>query len=379
MKTLELVFTRIYYDFKQNKSVFTVFLIGCLLCSLSFIFFYGNQLSLKIYEGSDQEVLNEYTINFSEPASYEDIVNSPLIKSDIVLDVEIRCSLTMDEIPMKEMNLSEVAEFDDGSTIYTMSSILYGKDELLQEMGRVEFTDAERKEGKNVVILPSAVSEGVTYNIKTGDKITVSGREYEVVGMSTMFGNFYIPPETFKKGGYTVDSMEIVTSEHMSRSEINQFVADIQEAFPNGVIHHSPLEYFEIAEQNLSSEGFYIICEFIVVSLSFMFLMKYIIDSNNAENIIYSMVGATKKRIFAVIMLENTVIYGVVAAVACVLHKLLYNSFFNQINVSPGITYTLVDYVMIVLAVVVLSCIVSLPFVFSCLKNSIIKNKNKYS
>lgn len=377
MKTLEIVFTRIYYDFKQNKSVFTVFLIGCLLCSLSFIFFYGNQLSLKIYEGSDQEIFNEYTINFSEPASYEDIVNSPLIKSDIVLDVEIRYNLSKDEIPMKEMNRSvDDLEFDDGSTIYNMSSMLYGKYDLMQEMGRVEFTDAERKEGKNAVILP--YDQDMSYNIKIGDKIMVSGRKYEVVGMSSM-GNFYIPPETFKKGGYTVDSMEIVTSEHMSRSEINQFVADIQEAFPNGVIHHSPLEYFEIAEQNLSSEGFYIICEFIVVSLSFMFLMKYIIDSNNAENIIYSMVGATKKRIFAVIMLENTVIYGVVAAVACVLHKLLYNSFFNQINVSPGITYTLVDYVMIVLAVVVLSCIVSLPFVFSCLKNSIIKNKNKYS
>lgn len=377
MKTLEIVFTRIYYDFKQNKSVFTVFLIGCLLCSLSFIFFYGNQLSLKIYEGSDQEMLNEYTINFSEPASYEDIVNSPLIKSDIVLDVEIRYDLSRAEIPMKEMNIPEVAEFDDGT--YRISSKLYGKDELLQEMGRVKFTDAERKEGKDVVILPSEVSEGIPYDIEIGDKIMVSGRKYEVVGMSSMSCVFYIPPETFKKGGYTVDSMEIVTSEHMSRSEINQFVADIQEAFPNGVIHHSPLEYFEIAEQNLSSEGFYIICEFIVVSLSFMFLMKYIIDSNNAENIIYSMVGATKKRIFAVIMLENTVIYGVVAAVACVLHKLLYDSFFNQINVSPGITYTLVDYVMIVLAVVVLSCIVSLPFVFSCLKNSIIKNKNKYS
>ncbi len=373
MKTLELVFTRLCYSFKQNKSVFIFFLIGCFICSLSLIFLYGNQLSPKVYEVYDSASFSEYSVIFNEPAPYENVVNNPLLKSDIILDTDISFDMAGDDIPKKEMNLES---FDDIDGFYKMTCSLTGKYELLKGNGRVNFKDDELKEGKNVIILPSDRTN--PYNIKNGDKITVAGREYEVIGMCTTSFNFYIPPETFKKYGYPVDHLVIRTTKHMSRADNSRFIADIHNAFPDSTLGISPSAEYEAADRNAPYEINNIICEFIVATLSFMFLMKYIIDSSNSENIIYSMVGATRKRIFAIVLIENIVIYGAVASLACVVHKLLYKSFFDQINVYRGITYTLTDYVIIVLAVIVLSCIVSLPFIFSCLRNSIIKNKNKY-
>ena len=68
MKVLQLVFFRIIQYFKSNKLIFVLFVIGGILCSLTFIYFYGNIITIRNISGSNEELLRTYEIYLNEPA-----------------------------------------------------------------------------------------------------------------------------------------------------------------------------------------------------------------------------------------------------------------------------------------------------------------------
>ena len=84
MKTIKLIFSRISFYFLSNKLIFIMFLLGGIVCSTSFIYFYGNQLSTKKSEVSTDSSYYTYTLKFDEPASYYEIKNSSLLNSEII-------------------------------------------------------------------------------------------------------------------------------------------------------------------------------------------------------------------------------------------------------------------------------------------------------
>lgn len=80
-----------------------MFLLGGIVCSTSFIYFYGNQLSTKKSEVSTDSSYYTYTLKFDEPASYYEIKNSSLLNSEIIEDVMAVHYLLLDEFTQRNL------------------------------------------------------------------------------------------------------------------------------------------------------------------------------------------------------------------------------------------------------------------------------------
>ena len=272
-----------------------MFLLGGIVCSTSFIYFYGNQLSTKKSEVSTDSSYYTYTLKFDEPASYYEIKNSSLLNSEIIEDVMAVHYLLLDDLP-KEFNKNNYIDY-----YLRVCTQINNKHKLFSKMGRSEFYDEEIKNGKNVIILPNCDD---IFSLAQGDTVTLSGREYEVIGVNTFIDNFYIPSNTFDKCGYSIDEITIYTTERMSRTENSQFIANLHAEFPQSDLIESPSESYKAADSYFIGDFFLIMCEFIISALSFMFLIKFLIDKSNLENIIYLIVGATKRKLFLILILH---------------------------------------------------------------------------
>ena len=66
-----------------------------------------------------------------------------------------------------------------------------------------------------------------------------------------------------------------------------------------------------------------------------MFLIKFLMDSCNAEDIIYCLVGAKKSTILKIIPLQNLVLVLGSGVLGIIIHLIFRNSFFESINLSP--------------------------------------------
>lgn len=96
----------------------------------------------KAYEaGSDNSYsLRLYKMNFSDPISFDDVVNSELLKSELIGDVEVGCN-----IPEYKSEFNE---------IYKISSRLHNNNKIIARQGRTDFSDDELDGKENVVIVP---------------------------------------------------------------------------------------------------------------------------------------------------------------------------------------------------------------------------------
>lgn len=370
MKTIKLIFSRICFYFLSNKLIFIMFLLGGIVCSISFTYFYGNQLSTKKSEVSTDSSYCIYTLKFYEPTSYYEIKNSSLLNSKIIEDVTSVHYLLLDDLP-KEFNKNDYID-----NYFELCTQMNNSNKLFSRMGRTEFYDEEVNTGKNVIILPNCDD---SFSFNQGDAITLDTKKYEIIGTNTFMDRFYIPSNTFDKYEYSVDSITIYTTERMSRTENSQFIANLHTEFPQSNLIESPSDSYKAADSYFIGEFFLIMCEFMISVLSFMFLIKFLIDKSNSENIIYLIVGSTKKKLISVLILENIIISSIIGLISIIIHIITYNQFFVYFNVYEGLQYSIIDYTIIFISIILLSCIVAIPFIISCLKNSIITNKNKYN
>lgn len=117
---------------------------------------------------------------------------------------------------------------------------------------------------------------------------------------------------------------------------------------------------------------------YLISLISFMFLMKFMVDVNSSENIIYSLVGAAKHTVMKIIALENFVLNLFIGLFSIAIHVLLRNAVFEKVNTTAGIQYETKDYMIILLVMLAVSVLVQLPFLWNYYRNTMITLKNKY-
>lgn len=343
-----------------------MFIFGCISCSIGFIFFYGNTLQIKRFEsgGGNTYSFRLYSMSFDKPISLEDVKSKQLLKSEMIEDIQV-CHM---------ISGNEDAGIPDD--YYKLCARLYNKDKIIARQGRTDFTESDLKDNNQVIILPLTHDFG---SVKIGNNIKIEKNQYSVIGISGFFDTFFITPKAFLQGDYTIDSITVILKKQPIKSQAGKFMEDLSKSFPNGYITESPNDYFNEAESRATSDFLLVSIMFVISLLSFMFLMKFLIDKNNLESVIYTVVGATRKQVIFTLLLEIVSISAFSAIIACILHHIFYNDFFDYINIYSGIKYYLSDYIIISSAIIVCSCLTALPFIISSIRNSIIENKNKYN
>lgn len=115
---------------------------------------------------------------------------------------------------------------------------------------------------------------------------------------------------------------------------------------------------------------------YIVCLIGCACLFKYIFDMNTYENIIYAMVGASKKKVMLTAILESVILTFCCSLVAVLLNLLLKNNLLQN-SFDYNIAYGFGDYSFIIISTLLLSFIIMLPFFIKYLREPIIKVKRE--
>jgi ABC-type antimicrobial peptide transport system permease subunit len=93
-----------------------------------------------------------------------------------------------------------------------------------------------------------------------------------------------------------------------------------------------------------------------------MFLLRYLMDSMLSCTIISIIVGATKKKIFTIVLFEVMVLCAIVNLLGIALHHILYPFVFTHINLSNDLVYNANDYAVIFMLMQFVGLVVAIPF-----------------
>ena len=372
MKVLQLVFFRIIQYFKSNKLIFVLFVIGGILCSLTFIYFYGNIITIRNISGSNEELLRNYEIYLNEPAEELNQNQKAILNKYPAEKLTVQSQIELSMLESNDMGNSYKNYIARTDSVFVETSLL--KTNLIsKEAGRVQFTDEELQQNSHVVILPPDF-------LKSPDipkSIKIMGKPYEIIGISGSSNNLYIPYTVFEDENLNINHISLMLKNELSDQENIEFESELQTEFPNARIAGSSMLKDNIKKQ-APNQLFFVCTIYLLAIFSFMFLIKYMIDKNNGGDIICILVGATRKTIIKIIVLQNIILTFIVGIVGIVLHCALRNNLFELINTQPNIQYYFTDYLLILGMMVVISTIAIIPFLWSTFRHSLLDLKNKY-
>lgn len=372
MKFCRLIMHRIRQYFKTNKLVFLLFLLGGITCAVTFIFFYSNVLAPVKAEGRENAIYRTYVVTFEAPKTPAEIVDEQLNM------LHFRDILFLHLI--EEENLDRIITVDgqalqfepgpgSGSRPDRIVSSLHDDAELNPVMGRNQFTQEERQ-GKPAVVLPAH-----SHWPKDAEKISLYGKTFAIVGSEYSI-NMRIPFRSYQSMQLLTNRIYITLGQNPSAVENRKMIASLKNLFPESdIIDPSGAirdDYMQAAMATALISAVYLLA-----LISFLFLMKYMIDQNRRENIIYSIVGASRRNVIAILFADIFVLTSLTILGGTLFYLLFQIVLFDRINLAYGIRLSGIDFLVIYLLMIGLSCLASIPFLWKYRKDSLITSKNQ--
>ncbi len=354
MKFIYIVLSGLGQLFRKNKPVFALFIIGSISASLMFSYFYGNMLTFMQTSVDDSD--KTCVVKCSDFNIMEEAVTK-LSNDERISNIHVSSDITEDE------RLSVTADLR--SDIFDMESL----------SGRY-FTEEEIESAAQVAI-GTVYGNGVGADI--GEILTINGYDFECIGKHAR-RSVVVPFSTYMALGFGDESGNVIVIylKSLEVSNSKEFKDEMESLFKDAGKVVSGYEYQQNVKSFAKSELLIYVCPFYAVSmLAFMFLLKYLIDETADEMVVYSVCGASKTTVSVMLFWEIAILSLTTGVVGALLHKLLYRSVFDKLNVVPGIRYRFIDYAVICLSMLVISMLVSLPFIASFRKLSLIDSKRK--
>lgn len=364
MKTFKLALSRVGYYFKYHKLIFVLFLLGMVACVLAFTFFYGSS-ALQKMEATNAVLSRQYDIQLFSAEKIEENRLSFLKQYDVE---EVFYTAPLGKSALK----GKIPDTDDMGEKITFSVKAFQNNnvtKLLYLDSKSDFTEQELKE--NCVIAPSAI------HYQDG-KVTINGVKYSIAGKYESFDDydFYMPLKAYQDGGFQTKNLQITLKQIPTEEENERLTADITAAFHGSAVT-DPYQYIEQMQEKGAGELVTVCAVYLIGLLSFLFLLKYLLDRNQYENAVYSIAGASKNRVICIAVCEILILSMGCAVFSLLLHALLYDSVFQYINVYENVTYTFFDYLAILGMIFVLSLLCAVPFIVMYKRQSLVAFKNK--
>ena len=348
MKTLRLAISRILTYFSENKTIFVLYFIGTISCVIMMIYYYGNTLNYMTGNSSFDDIeFRKYHVAFSSPAKVTEDTIEKLKEFEQkygIQDIELTTIIDSDgnniefssnDEAINDYWLKKLGNHDSSDTdkkYIILSTYLNNNEDnsFSDTKGRL-FTDEELS--KNV----ASVSLGKAKSIKVGN--TTFNVVKEKTAQEEFDGKiekYYIPADAYFKTGIKTWTVDIVIKERFSQNMMYRYVNYLRDVFnikfDPAVDNEGSYDYvrgpiiYYIEDANQVSSQFYSIVYIFMLSLiSFMFLLKYLMDSSRRENSILMMVGAKKRVVMLVNFIENVALTVISTVIAIAIHILLYS------------------------------------------------------
>ena len=352
MSFLYLLRNRLRQYFIKNKAVFIVFMIGSIFAALMITYFYGNVVEKEPEYEYPEYWYRQYELTFRTPmrpesydsdfnllpllGKYNGELNDPRLIESVMVEHELEFSMA------RRVCLTACAWGDPKIEAYEGSGRFTGEFQLLAPKGM---------------------------NKAVGDSINIEGFDFVVIGLYDKptdidwSYNYITDMDTFLKTGLSHDEMYLYSLKAYAEDAEDPVEELIKETYGCGVKGLYRLKTV-VSQDELKIEIAQMTVCYLVSSVSFMFLMVYMIDSLKKESVISMIVGATKGKLRALTLTEVFILTSVSSLIAIFLHKLLYDSFFSNINLREGIVYKAGDYLKVYALMLIISIAVEIPFVF---------------
>lgn len=354
MRNLLLAVMRIKDDFTNQKLLMTLYTAGSVICILVFLYFFVNVPSLI--------------------QRYIALLNTPYNRTYSVYLKEETEITKSDFDFLKDYNIENIGvEFhvDDAGFYLTVSSTDYlTRGGLTQEQADKIFADdyiLQVQCDTSPFSKPNALPKSVILN---DTKFEVIDGIAEIT-YTDIWHTGLISFDSFVKNHFKSSHISIVLKSSLSPRDSSELIALLSEGFEDkGVVSISdPLsnDPTETQRGELLREIMNITLLYIICFISCAYLFKYVFDSNRYENTIYSLIGASKRRVVTIMLIEAAILSIASFIVAAVINLLIFGTE----------TYGIFDYLAIAVFTLALSILTIIPFFVVYMKNPLIKTKNE--
>ena len=361
MKWLSLIKSRLAQYFVSNKLIFIIFILGSVVCGTGFLHLYGNFTSAFILQRDMSMSGRTFTVGFSDTKAPSREAIAQIIQRE-------KISL--------ETCLVKAREEETGGRLLAVAA---GKQSFISIDGQKKFTDEEMETGSPVVIIPAVFVHQPDGLEKEAGTLTIGGTTLEIVGRNNSDFDYYVPAKTFDNLGLPVESLLLVTPNFLNEKEDAALVNRLAALFPGVEYIDSPGAVAQRAQRQQLGAQLVMLCAVYALSIfSFLFLMKYMIDRSRMENVVYGIVGCSRDEMMQLTLLENVCLSGISALLSIGIHIALKKPVFDKISLQ-AFTYAPRDYLLCFIMMVLVSLVVSIPFIIKVRKHSLIMVKNSYA
>lgn len=273
-----MVLNYIYSFFKNNKMLFTIFML-LLISSVCAVFFITNFLSNIFIENSYLiEKDRTYIVSLDNVNTEQKMETLLLQNPEVSL---VYCLINNEGEAIR-------ADYYDKSSSNNITS--FGK----------WFSEEDTLDGNHKVILPNYpylfrnqnTEEYDIYEI--GDSYFINDIPYEAIGIGTLIDFVYQIPYKSIPMNCELSFVAIVTDDFKSEVKIQHFSAYLENLF-NGVIMESPIEIPKTSFwNNYSTETILIIGIVSMGIFNLVYIYTYILDTRRKEIAINRILGRTK-------------------------------------------------------------------------------------
>lgn len=357
MKLLRLSFFRIANHIQRNRMTFCLFFVGAMLSSFVFLYFYGNAMKGQISERENNVSYRMFEVCFDENVSLRET------QLHVLDDYGIEEAFTSCQVTLPE----DLADKQFAGMPQEVTAALYDWRTTQPDLFSPDI------QGKTGVL-----ADKIYGNDRTS--IEINGIDFPILKrLDSGSGVLYVPLATYLQYFGETDYLVFQTKEILSPEEIQAANEQLKATFPEASATLFPDVFMETDHQMARNDQINAALLYVVSLVSFLFLFQYMEEQNQMENVVYQIVGAKRRQIFGMILLE----VGVLAAVACllteVLHAVFYEPIFSKLNMTETwITYSVKEYGVILLLTVMLALATAVPFFVSCLRETPVGLRRKY-
>ena len=348
MKLWLLIRSRVRQYWLSNRTIFLLFLMGGVISSVMFSYFYGNMLEYMGYRTSNDD--RAYGIHniYYETLSEEEITQV-YEKIDRIYASELIERVRVYHWFSDYTNGEDVVEGGIGQFVLGIGADLSNRLSFRVTIGNSDFT---------------ANPDGVVYpdgaNKTVGDPVVIGGKTLTGIGRHNG-SEYYVSYGTMRELKLPIGHIYITA---VRRQDPNNDAvrAMLQELFPDC---HVDAHYHGQTQANQQSVFFlsFICAVYGASMLSYMFLLRFLMDANVNHTVISRIVGAGKWKILGICFGEAVALCATVDLLGIGIHWLFYDSVFSKLNKQADLVYLPQDYLCIFLAMLAIGMVVALFFV----------------
>ena len=381
MKSARLALLQIKTAFTRQRLLFCIYFLGLVLCMVVLIYYSGSGNRAKEFE-VDNSFLTTYEVGISStyydehhPQKHLDGEALAQMEENIPIparDYLYKCTTNLDELKGVELSDAFLAQKNYPDS-FVISAYRHNTMRSHAWVGRTEFTEEELL-GAQVAVGPSELFSQI--DPASPAKITLRGVPFTVIGAFPLYLDqwFFVPYQTLAEH-FPITSVEIYLQRAPTQAENEEMKEFLTGLFPGEVIQ-SPDNNFNI--RDTINRGSFVLsfALFLIAFFSMLFLMKYMLDQARQELVIYAVVGASKTRIFIILLLHNAVMVLLSGLTAIGIFLALKKPLFDTFSPVPEYQYTVGDFCGILLLAFVLSLLVSAPFLYRFARKTPTQLKN---